>query len=378
VIGITRRGFVPSSQPGSGYDVATRARDDVAVLDALGIDRAVFVGHSVAGSELTALGLHHSSRVESLVYLDAYDLSRRFELADIPPAPFTERDGDSLSLYQAASQRYDDTLRPDHAVCIGVGFARKGSIAGSTTPPSIPGDILRGVQEPQSQPVDWAKVTVPRLGIFGSPSVTGRLPYYWYLDAAGQAAFDAAWPAIVQWYADRIDDFAVVHAGTPAPVAYTLPGDRALVMPMRARRRQRVSVGCVRDGCYRLDISTIARYFMRTPSWRLAGREPDYRFSLANERTFLAWIRTALSMLAGGVLLEQFATRLEPRLVVVGLAIGLAVLSTVLCGVAYFRWKANEIAMRHDQPLPSTIAIPLLALAAAIVSAIIAAVEWLR
>ena len=117
---------------------------------------------------------------------------------------------------------------------------------------------------------------------------------------------------------------------------------------------------------------------MRTPSWRSSGREPDYRFSLANERTFLAWIRTALSLLAGGVLLEQFATKLEPRLVVVGLAIGLAVLSTVLCSIAYFRWKANEIAMRHDRPLPSTIAIPLLTLAAAIVSGIIAAVEWLK
>jgi putative membrane protein len=117
---------------------------------------------------------------------------------------------------------------------------------------------------------------------------------------------------------------------------------------------------------------------MRTPSWRLTGREPDYRFSLANERTFLAWIRTALSLLAGGVLLEQFATKLEPRFVVVGLAIGLAVLSSVLCGVAYVRWKANEIAMRHDRPLPSTIAVPLLTLAATLVSGIIAAVEWFK
>lgn len=117
---------------------------------------------------------------------------------------------------------------------------------------------------------------------------------------------------------------------------------------------------------------------MRSPSWRSSGHEPDYRFSLANERTFLAWIRTALALLAGGVLLEQFATRLEPRDVVVALAIGLAVLSSILCGVAYFRWKANEIAMRHDRPLPATIGVPLLTLVAAIVSGIIAAVEWLR
>jgi putative membrane protein len=117
---------------------------------------------------------------------------------------------------------------------------------------------------------------------------------------------------------------------------------------------------------------------MRTPSWRQAGREPDYRFSLANERTFLAWIRTALALLAGGVLLEQFATKLEPRLVVIGLALGLALLSSILSAVAYLRWKANEIAIRSDRPLPTTIAIPLLALSAAVVSGVIAAVEWLK
>ena len=37
------------------------------------------------------------------------------------------------------------------------------------------------------------------------------------------------------------------------------------------------------------------------------GREPDPRFSLANERTFLAWIRTALTLLGGGVAIEAFA-----------------------------------------------------------------------
>lgn len=223
VIGITRRGYLPSSQARSGYDVATRARDDIAVLNALGIERAVFVGHSVAGSELTALALNHPDRVESVIYLDAYDLSQRFQLRDIPPAPYTDADGDSLQVFQAASLRFDDTLRPDHAVCLGVEFARDGSISGSTTPSFVPKEILRGVQDPQNPPVDWSKVTVPRLGIFGMPSVPARLPYYWYLDAAGQTAFDAAWPAIVEWYGDRIDEFGVEHAGTPRPVVHVLP-----------------------------------------------------------------------------------------------------------------------------------------------------------
>lgn len=114
---------------------------------------------------------------------------------------------------------------------------------------------------------------------------------------------------------------------------------------------------------------------MRQPRWRREGQEPDYRFSLANERTFLAWIRTALALLAGGVLLEQFATKLRPYGVLVGLAVAMAVLSAVLCGVAYWHWKANEIAMRHSRPLPSTIAIPLIALATLAVAAIIGALE---
>jgi putative membrane protein len=122
----------------------------------------------------------------------------------------------------------------------------------------------------------------------------------------------------------------------------------------------------------------LRKLLTHTPSWRLTGKEPDYRFSLANERTFLAWIRTALSLLAGGVLLEQFATRLEPRAVIIGLSIGLAILSSLLCAVAYLRWKDNEIAMRHAQPLPSAIAIPLLAACAAIVAGVIAAVELIK
>jgi putative membrane protein len=77
------------------------------------------------------------------------------------------------------------------------------------------------------------------------------------------------------------------------------------------------------------------------------GQGPDYRFSLANERTFLAWIRTALSLLAGGLVLDQFATRLRPHALVVANAVGPTVLSMLLCGMAYLRWRDNEIAMRH-------------------------------
>jgi pimeloyl-ACP methyl ester carboxylesterase len=71
VVGITRRGFGSSSTTDTGYDVATRASDDLAVLDALGFDRAILVGHSLAGDELTELAATHGERVAALVYIDA-------------------------------------------------------------------------------------------------------------------------------------------------------------------------------------------------------------------------------------------------------------------------------------------------------------------
>jgi pimeloyl-ACP methyl ester carboxylesterase len=71
VVAITRRGFGDSGKPTIGYDNATRAADDLTVLDELSIDEAVFVGHSVAGSELAELGARHGERVIGLVFLDA-------------------------------------------------------------------------------------------------------------------------------------------------------------------------------------------------------------------------------------------------------------------------------------------------------------------
>lgn len=117
---------------------------------------------------------------------------------------------------------------------------------------------------------------------------------------------------------------------------------------------------------------------MRTPDWRRQGTEPDYRFSLANERTFLAWIRTALALLAGGVLLEQFAVELKPQALLVALSVALAALAAVLCAGAYLRWKANEIAMRHARPLPHSVVLPLTAAATLVAAAVLAVLTLLK
>jgi non-heme chloroperoxidase len=79
VIAITRRGFGASTRPPSGYDTGTLTHDILAVLDSLGIQRANFIGHSFAGTELSFLGAHHADRAGALIYLDAsYDFAHLY------------------------------------------------------------------------------------------------------------------------------------------------------------------------------------------------------------------------------------------------------------------------------------------------------------
>ena len=80
--------------------------------------------------------------------------------------------------------------------------------------------------------------------------------------------------------------------------------------------------------------------------------EPDYRFTLANERTFLAWQRTALGLLAAAVAVVQ----LVPELSIAGarhvLGIILAFLAILTAGMGILRWAQVDRAMRRDLPLP--------------------------
>lgn len=96
--------------------------------------------------------------------------------------------------------------------------------------------------------------------------------------------------------------------------------------------------------------------------WHEQGEEPDYRFSLANERTFLAWVRTALAILAGAILLHEFAPHIQPQAFISGASVALALLAALLGAGAYQRWKANEIAMRHSRPLPYSRLLPVLSI----------------
>ena len=72
------------------------------------------------------------------------------------------------------------------------------------------------------------------------------------------------------------------------------------------------------------------------------GEAPDYRFSLANERTFLAWIRTSLCLFAGGLAIY-----------------------------GYLRWLRNEKAMRLKEDLPYTHSLLVISVILMIVAVIV-------
>jgi putative membrane protein len=95
--------------------------------------------------------------------------------------------------------------------------------------------------------------------------------------------------------------------------------------------------------------------------------EPDYRFTLANERTHLAYVRTALAFLAGGVALAEASSEGGQRLLAAA-----AVLIGALIGLtAHWRWRRADQAIRSGDPLPrsrslilTSVAVGVLALGA--------------
>ncbi|HEY7071742.1 MAG TPA: DUF202 domain-containing protein [Acidimicrobiales bacterium] len=102
-----------------------------------------------------------------------------------------------------------------------------------------------------------------------------------------------------------------------------------------------------------------------------AGQEPDYRFTLANERTFLAWIRTSLALLAGGIALHALSESLTEG-ARTALAVAAVALSLALTTSSYVRWRQVQDAMRRGVPLPHPWAVPLLATGVAVVAGAVA------
>ena len=126
----------------------------------------------------------------------------------------------------------------------------------------------------------------------------------------------------------------------------------------------------------------LADFWLRASAADEEGTEPDPRVTFANERTFLAWSRTALALVVAGLAIVQL---LPPfRGVPVGrhlLGVPLIVLGAVLAVVAYAEWVRNQRALRRGEPLPRSLMPWILAAAItgmAIISAIVVLLSALQ
>ena len=99
---------------------------------------------------------------------------------------------------------------------------------------------------------------------------------------------------------------------------------------------------------------------------------PDYRFTLANERTLLAWLRTGLALVAGGVAVATYAPDLGTRWASSAVALALVLIGLGAAVAGYRRWRANEAAIRAGRPLPASWLMPTIASALAAVVVVVA------
>ena len=106
------------------------------------------------------------------------------------------------------------------------------------------------------------------------------------------------------------------------------------------------------------------------------GIEPDARFTMANERTFLAWSRTSLALVVGGLAIAQLLPPFPGvpwgRSVI---ATPLILLGAVMSLLSYYEWKANQRALRHGAPLARSQLPRILAFTITVIALIAGAVD---
>ncbi len=105
------------------------------------------------------------------------------------------------------------------------------------------------------------------------------------------------------------------------------------------------------------------------------GIEPDPRYSLANERTFLAWIRTALTLIGGGVAIEAFAGTALSFVARRGLALALVCLGMLLAAASCYRWVTLERAMRQGKAVATQPAALVLAAGVTLAAVVLGMVD---
>ncbi len=173
VLAFTRRGFGASSQPTNGYDTATLTDDIAQNLDALQIERAILVGHSIAGGELTRFATRYPERTIAISYLEAaYDrtglnqrLLKMLLMDALPPvAPgASKKERASAQDYQKYLLRTRGVLWPDSEIVATQLFNSSGQQIKERTPNAITQKVVQAEYHP-----DFSQIKSPVLNIYAT------------------------------------------------------------------------------------------------------------------------------------------------------------------------------------------------------------------
>lgn len=220
VYGITRRGYGASSRPTSGYSEERLAEDDLRVFDELKLVAPVVAGHSIAGNELSQLGIHHFGRIGGLVYLDAlndgtddytdYDeLSAK--LPDVmrrPPQPEASDRG-SFAAYGEWLRRAEGITMPEAELRAEFAENSDGSVGGYRTPGYVPQAIIVGDHKH-----DYSQIRVPVLALVGYPNLPQeQIRRNHVTDPSERTIVEAAYGVYIGMARDRIKRIAAAAGG---------------------------------------------------------------------------------------------------------------------------------------------------------------------
>jgi pimeloyl-ACP methyl ester carboxylesterase len=192
VLALTRRGHGESDHPETGYDIDTLTEDIRQFLDALGIEKVILAGHSLAGNELCHFTALYPERVSKLIFLDAtYDRhSKTFrDMVENSPwkqmkAPGADGDFYSLAEYNAAMKRAYPSFEK-----IWTGAMEEQSRHEITV--TAEGKVIDRMSDAISQALsdmltgyvpEYAKIKAPTLNLIAFSKGMNHLPNDWMTD----------------------------------------------------------------------------------------------------------------------------------------------------------------------------------------------------
>ncbi len=202
VLGLTRRGFGASSHPPTGYDVGTLARDISRVVDKVGAQRVVLVGHSLGGDEITKFAGTYPDRVSALVYLDAaYDRTREPQ-TPLPAQPMNKEDRASIETVNSYLMRIYGWRLPEAELRATLEFGPDGQFIRAKTSGEVYRQVMQGLERPA-----YDKVRVPALAIYAPAELRFMFPDYASFDAGRNAQAERVIEEWKKWSALSISQF---------------------------------------------------------------------------------------------------------------------------------------------------------------------------